>query len=153
MRVKARKARANGWDCELWTLKPEIWASQIWILICLINNFVIALACGKSSKLITWEENIISVRQLALCTLLFFAFSSKVLNSDIKNLFWRSCLSRCTIGPRCLQLCCFCYCFYDGFIPKIILVILFLLFICISYLLKVFRFDTGILRVHVHCSN
>ena len=40
----------------------------------------------------------------------------------------------------------FCYCFYEGFIPKIILVSWFLLFICISSLLKVFRFDTRILR-------
>ena len=40
----------------------------------------------------------------------------------------------------------FCYCFYEGFIPKIILVSWFLLFICISYLVKLFRFDTGILR-------
>ena len=38
----------------------------------------------------------------------------------------------------------FCFCFYEGFIPKIILVSWFLV-ICISYLLKVFRFDTGIL--------
>ena len=40
----------------------------------------------------------------------------------------------------------FCYCFYEGFIHKIILVIWFLPFICISYPLKVFKFDTGILR-------
>ena len=40
----------------------------------------------------------------------------------------------------------FCYCFYKGFIHKIILVSRFLPFICISYPLKVFRFDTGILR-------
>ena len=39
----------------------------------------------------------------------------------------------------------FCYCFYEGFIHKIILVSQFLPFICISYLLKVFKFDTGIL--------
>ena len=38
----------------------------------------------------------------------------------------------------------FCYCFYEGFITKITLVSWFLLFV--SYLLKVFRFDTGILR-------
>ena len=36
----------------------------------------------------------------------------------------------------------FCYCFYEGFIHK---VIGFLPFICISYPLKVFKFDTGIL--------
>ena len=40
----------------------------------------------------------------------------------------------------------FCYCFYDGFIPRIILISRFLPFTCISYLLKFFRFDTGILR-------
>ena len=40
----------------------------------------------------------------------------------------------------------FCYCFYEGFIQKNILVSRFLLFICISYPLKVFKFDTGILR-------
>ena len=36
--------------------------------------------------------------------------------------------------------------FFKGFIHKIILVSLFLPFICISYSLKVFKFDTGILR-------
>ena len=40
----------------------------------------------------------------------------------------------------------FCYSFYDGFIHKIILVSSFLPFICISYILKVFKLDTGILR-------
>ena len=39
----------------------------------------------------------------------------------------------------------FCYSFYQGFIHKIILVSLFLPFICISYPLKVFKFDNGIL--------
>ena len=39
----------------------------------------------------------------------------------------------------------FCYCFYKGLIPKIILISQFLPSICISYPLKVFRFDTGIL--------
>ena len=40
----------------------------------------------------------------------------------------------------------FCSCFYEGFIHKIILVSQFLSFICISYPLKVFKVDTGILR-------
>ena len=40
----------------------------------------------------------------------------------------------------------FCYCFYKGFIQKIILLSRFLPFICISYPLKVFKFNTGILR-------
>ena len=40
----------------------------------------------------------------------------------------------------------FCYCFYEGFIHRIILVSRFLPYICISYPLKVFKFDTGILR-------
>ena len=40
----------------------------------------------------------------------------------------------------------FCYSFYESFIHKIILVSLFLSFICISYPFKIFKFDTGILR-------
>ena len=36
--------------------------------------------------------------------------------------------------------------FYEDSIPKIIIVSQFLLFICISYPLKVFRFNTGILH-------
>ena len=38
----------------------------------------------------------------------------------------------------------FCYCFHEGFILKIILVSRFLPFSCITYLLKVFKSDTGI---------
>ena len=40
----------------------------------------------------------------------------------------------------------FCYCFYEGFIRKIILVCPFLPFICISYPFKVFKLKPGILR-------
>ena len=40
----------------------------------------------------------------------------------------------------------FCYSFYEGFTHEIILVSLFLPFICISYPLRIFKFDTGILR-------
>ena len=40
----------------------------------------------------------------------------------------------------------FCYCFHEGFIHKIILVSQFLPFVCVSFPLKVFKFDTGILR-------
>ena len=40
----------------------------------------------------------------------------------------------------------FCYSFYEGFIHKIIVVSLLLPFICISYSLKVCKFNTGILR-------
>ena len=71
-------------SCELWTL---LWTSQIWTLIYLINNFVIVLLCAKYSKLITLEENIISVQQLPLCLPLFFIFSSVVLDSAIKSCF------------------------------------------------------------------
>ena len=39
----------------------------------------------------------------------------------------------------------FCHCFYEGFIHKVILVSRFLTFIGISYPLRVFKFDTGIL--------
>ena len=43
----------GGGGCELWTLKPKHWTSQIWTLI---NNFVILLVCANISKLITLEE-------------------------------------------------------------------------------------------------
>ena len=106
--------------------------------------------CMKSSKLITLEENMIRIQHLPLCLLLFFVFS-EVLNSDIK-----SCFDRVVFQDAVCEECfiyifgvftfsVFCYCFYEGFFPKVILVNWFLLFICISYLLKVFRFDTGIL--------
>ena len=106
--------------------------------------------CMKSSKLITLEENMIRIQHLPLCLLLFFVFS-EVLNSDIK-----SCFDRVVFQDVVCEECfiyifgvftfsVFCYYFYEGFIPKVILVNWFLLFICISYLLKVFRFDTGIL--------
>ena len=132
-------------SCELCTLKPKLWTSQIWTLIHLIYNFV----CAKSSKLITLEENIISVRLLPLCLPLFFLFSSEVLNWVIKScfdgvLFQDAVCEECFIYLFTFSV--FCYCFYESFIPKIILVSWFLLFICISSLLKVFRFDTRILR-------
>ena len=139
-------------SCKLRTLKPELWTSQIWTLDHLINNFVIVLVCAKYSKLITLEENIISVLQLPLCLPLFFAFSSEVLKSGIKScfdgvVFQDAVCEECfSVRLRCLNLQCFCYYLYEGFIPKIILVSWFLPFICVSYLLKVFRFDTGILR-------
>ena len=38
----------------------------------------------------------------------------------------------------------FCYCFYEAVVPKIFLMSVFLLFIFISYPLKIFRFDNGI---------
>ena len=69
---------------KLWTLKSKLWTSQIWILI---SNFVIVLVCAKSSKLITLEENIISLQQLPIWLPLSFAFSSQVLNSGLKSCF------------------------------------------------------------------
>ena len=98
----------HGW--ELWTLKPKLWASQIWTLIHLINNFVIVLVCSKCSKLITLEENIVSVQQHPLCLPLFFGFVSEVLNRGMKSCFdgvifqdavWEECFS---IPLRCLHL-------------------------------------------------
>ena len=75
---------------ELWTLKPQLWTSQIWTLI---NNFVIFLVCAKCSRLIILEENTMSVQQLPLCLPLLFAFSSDVLNSGIKSrVFFVFCL-------------------------------------------------------------
>ena len=73
-------------------------------------------------------------------------------------LFQLFCLIRCLLTGKCflhvssrsaigaITFSAFCYCFYKGFIPKIIIVSWFLLFICISYLLKIFRFDTGIIH-------
>ena len=40
----------------------------------------------------------------------------------------------------------FCYCYCEGFIHKIILVSQVLPFICVSYLIKVFKLDAEILR-------
>ena len=97
-------------SCELWTLKSKLWASQIWTLIPLVNNFVIVLVCSKCSKLITLEENIVSVQQHPLCLPLIFGFFSEVLNSGIKSCFdgvifkdavWKECFS---IPLRCLRL-------------------------------------------------
>ena len=126
----------NGWG--LRTLKPQLWTSQIWTLIHLVNNFVIVLLCVKSSKLITLEENIISVQQLPVCFPLFFVFSSEVLNSGIKSCF-DGVVFQDVVCEECLvyvfgvfTFSVFCYCFYEGFIPKIILVNWLLLFICIS---------------------
>ena len=141
----------NDWELRTWTLKSKVWTSQIWTLIHLTNNFVIVLLCAKSLKLITLEENIISIQQLPLCFSLFFVFSSEVLNSGIKSCF-DGVVFQDAVCKECFiyvfgvfTFSVFCYCFYEGFIPKIILVSWFFLFICISYLLKVFRFDTEIL--------
>ena len=53
----------------------------------LINNIVFVLVCAKKSKLITLEQNIISVQQLPLCLPLFFVFFAEVLSSGIKSCF------------------------------------------------------------------
>ena len=92
---------------ELWALKPKLWTNQIWTLI---NNFVIVLVCAKYSKLITLEENMISVQQLPLCLLLFFAFSTEVLSSGTKScfdavVFQNAVCEECfSISLRCLHL-------------------------------------------------
>ena len=92
---------------EFWTLKPKLWTSQIWNLI---NNFLIVLVCAKCSKLITLEENIISVHQLPLCLPLLYTFSSVVLNSGIKSCFNgivfqdAVCEESFSIRLRCLHL-------------------------------------------------
>ena len=89
---------------ELWTLKPKLWTSQIWTLI---NNFVIALVCAKCSKLITLEENMISVQQLPLCLPLFFAFSSEVLNNGIKSCF-DGVVFQDAVCEECFSICLRC---------------------------------------------
>ena len=117
---------------------------QIWTLI---NNFVIVLVWAKCLKLITLEENIISVQQLSLCLALIFAFSSEVLNSGLKSRF-DGVVFQDVICEECSSIFTFsfCYCSYEGFIHKVILVSPFWPFICISYPLKVFKFDNWILR-------
>ena len=91
------------------------------------------------------------VKQLPLCLPLLFAFSFEVLNIGIETCFdgvgfedalYEECFS---IRLLCLHLYLFYY-FYEIFIYKTILVSPFLLFICVYYPLKVFKFDTGILR-------
>ena len=124
----------------LWTLKPKLWTSHIWTLI---NNFVIVPVCAKFSKLITLEENTISVQQLPFCFPLFFSFSSEVLNSDLKSCF-DGIVFQDAICEECFSICL--RCLYERFIHKIILLSQFLPFTCISYPFKVFKFDTGILR-------
>ena len=130
---------------EHWTLKLKLWTSQIRTLI---DNFVIVLVCAKWSKLITLEENIVSVQQVPLRLPLFFAFSSEVLNSGVykavltKFYFKMQLVKNVLVyvfGVFTFNFCCWV------FIHKIIQVSRFLLFICISYPLKVFKFDTGIL--------
>ena len=83
----------------------------ILFLLYLQNNIVliiIVLVCAKCYKLITLEENIISVQQLPLCLLFFFLFSSEVLSSGIKSYFDEVifqdavCEERFSICLRCL---------------------------------------------------
>ena len=92
---------------------------------------------------------------LCLCSLFlhcFFFVLSEVLNIGIKScfdgvVFQDAVCEECfSIRLPCLHVYYFCYCFYEGFIPKIILVSGFLPFIFISYPIKVFRFDIGIFR-------
>ena len=126
-----------------------VWTSQVWTLI---NKFVFVLVCAKCSKLITLEENIISVQHLPLCLPLFFAFSSKVLNSDIKSCFDEVVFLDAAC-EECFSIRLLCYCFHEDLIHKIILISQFLPFIYISYPLKVFKSDTGILRKLVFTSH
>ena len=82
---------------------------------------------------------------------ILFEVPSEVLNSGIKSSFDGVIFQDAVCEERFslifgLSTFNFCYCFYEDFIHKIILVSRFLHFICISYPLKVFKFDTGILR-------
>ena len=98
----------------------KLWVSQIWTLM---NNLVIVLAWEKCLKLITLEENVVSVRQLPLCFPLFFWFSPEVLNSGIKSRF-DGCQNGClsvkmqfvkNILVYFFGVFSFCYCFCEGF--------------------------------------
>ena len=55
-------------------------------LINLMNKTVIVLICVKSSKLIISGQNITSAQQPPLCLLLFFVFSSDVLNPHMHKI-------------------------------------------------------------------
>ena len=120
--------------------------SQVWTLI---NNFVIVLVCAKCLKLITLEENMISLQQFPLCFPWFFAFflggswhwHKKFCGSFF---FKMQFLKKVLIYVFGVFIHSFCNSFYEGFIHKIIS--LYLPFICISYPLKFFKFDTRILR-------
>ena len=99
----------------------------------------------------TLEKNTISIQLLPLCLLLFFAFSPRVLNSGIKKCFDRlvfqdAVCEECFSNIFDVSTFTFCYCFYDVFIHKIVLVSRYLLFSSISYPFKVFKFDTEVLR-------
>ena len=94
-------------------------------------------------------------KQLWYCTCLCEMFKLNYFRGSVQQ-FWKSYYKKlffkiqfvknllvCVFGVFTFS---FCYCFYEGFIHKIILVSRFLLFICISYPLKVFKFDARILR-------
>ena len=82
----------------LWCLNFE--QVKFCILINLMNNIVIVLVSAKCSKLITSEENIISVQQLPLCLPLIFVFLSEVLKSGIKSCFDWVVFQDVVIAPR-----------------------------------------------------
>ena len=82
---------------------------KFWTLINLMNNIVIVLVCAKCSKLITSQENTISVQQLPLSLPLFFVFSSEVLKSDIKSCFDGVSFSRCSYEVIACVLLYFCF--------------------------------------------
>ena len=82
--IHKRGVKVNGWESRALNFKTFTLNNQIRTLR---NNFVIVLVCAKCSKLITLEENMISVQQVPLCLPLFFAFSSEVLNSGVKSYF------------------------------------------------------------------
>ena len=95
---------------------------------------------AKCLKLITLEENKISIKQLPLCLPLFLVFSAEVVNSGIKSCFdgvvfqdaaCEECFSICLLSVFTFSIFVI-YCFYEGLIPKIILVSGFVPFICIS---------------------
>ena len=82
------------------------------------------------------------MHSIVLCILLW------VLKSGIKSCF-DGVVFQDAVGGECFSIRLRCYhlyyCFYEGFIPKIILVSGFFTFICVSYPLKAFRLDTVIL--------
>ena len=116
-----------------------------------MNDFVIVLACTKSSKLISLEENIISVQQLPLCLLWFFVFSSQVLNSGIKSCFDRV-VFQVAICEECFCIRLWCHhlqflLLFFWFIEVLSLKLFYkLIFTLYLHELIAQRFDTGILH-------
>ena len=132
----------------LWC-RTEVCSCKLSAKISLIldNPFPVLLMVESSKlwNLKLWTSNKSNLdfdKRLSYCTCLRKMFEMNYLRGKFNQLqFVRNVLVY-VFGVFTFSFCC---CFYEGFIPKSILVSGFLPFIYISYPIKVFRFDTGIL--------